>query len=162
MITNNSKIIYEKDTFQEYLGKKDHISSSDIKNFMKSPKVYHYSKYEDTKKGDEDLRHLIIGSALHESILEPHQFFENYVVSPKFDRRTKDGKIVYETFKNENKGKRMLYEDEMEMIIRMGSNALTNKSLIELSQTKKIDKGIPYMQAKTVDFLIKRDRKSVV
>ena len=36
---------YVKDSFSEYLGKKDHISASDIKNFMKSPKYYFYKKY---------------------------------------------------------------------------------------------------------------------
>jgi hypothetical protein len=132
MKTNNSEITYLKDTFQEYLGKKDHVSASDIKSFMKSPKYYYYSKYEEIKKSDEDLRHLTIGSALHESILEPHQFFENYIVSPKFDRRTKEGKTNFESWSNANKGKKILFEDEMDMIIRMGENALKNKNLIEL------------------------------
>lgn len=132
MKTNNSEIIYVKDTFQEYLGKKDHVSASDIKSFMKSPKYYHFKKYDEQKKQDEEARHFVIGSALHESILEPHQFFENYVVAPKFDRRTKEGKTNYENWVNSNQGKKILFEDEMDIIIRMGANALSNKNLIEL------------------------------
>jgi len=132
MQTNKSPISYEKDTFFEYLGKKDHVSASDIKNFMKSPRYYFYKKYEDKKTRDEEVRHFIVGSALHESILEPEQFFENYVVSPKFDRRTKDGKQSYENWKMEHEGKRILFEDEMEIIVQMGKNALKNKNLTEL------------------------------
>lgn len=132
MKTNTQHIDYVKDTFPEYLGKKDHISASDIKSFMKSPQYYFFNKYEDKKVKNEDSRHFIVGSALHESVLEPHQFFDNYVVAPKFDRRTKEGKQEFNDFQIKNKGKGVLLEEEMDMIIKMGANALKNKALIEL------------------------------
>jgi exodeoxyribonuclease VIII len=131
MKTNTQNIDYTKDTFPEYLGKKDHISASDIKSFMKSPQYYFFNKYAEKKQRNEDSRHYIIGSALHESVLEPHQFFDNYTISPKFDRRTKEGKKEYEDFVISNKNKGILFEDEMDMITKMGANALKNKSLTE-------------------------------
>ena len=39
-----NQVEYVKDTFEEYLGKKDYISASDIKNFLKSPKYYFNNK----------------------------------------------------------------------------------------------------------------------
>ena len=39
------QIEYVKDTFAEYLGKTDFYSASDIKNFLKSPKLFFYDKY---------------------------------------------------------------------------------------------------------------------
>jgi hypothetical protein len=118
------------DTFEEYLGKKDYISASDIKNFLYSPKYYYYNRYE--KKEKEDARHFAIGSAIHEIILEPHLFNQHYAVCPKVDRRTKDGKAAYENFLKENAGKTTIFEDEIDVIQGIGEEALKNKTLMEL------------------------------
>ena len=124
------EITYVKDSFTEYLGKKDHISASDIKNFMKSPKYYFYKKYQEQKK--ENQRHYVIGSAIHEAILEPSKFKDNYCIAPKFDRRTKEGKAGAEAFEIENFGKVTVFEDEMVMIKDMCESALKCDSLTEL------------------------------
>lgn len=128
----DNKINYVKDTFAEYLGKKDHISSSDIKNFLKSPKNYYFKKYQKVEKSDE--RHFAIGSALHEIIMEAHLFKSNYIVMPKVDRRTKEGKLAYESFLAEANGKTILMEDEMSMIVEMAENATNNKIFMSFLQ----------------------------
>jgi exodeoxyribonuclease VIII len=125
-----NEIKYVKDSFPEYLGKKDHISASDIKNFLKSPKYYYWNKYLKTEK--EDGRHFAIGSAIHELILEPQLFLSNYIVMPKVDRRTKDGKSQYEQFMIEAEGKTMLDSEEMIMITEMVKNATDNKTFMAL------------------------------
>jgi exodeoxyribonuclease VIII len=125
-----NQVQYVKDTFPEYLGKKDHISASDIKNFLKSPKYYYWNKYLKTEK--EDGRHFAIGSAIHELILEPQLFLSNYIVMPKVDRRTKDGKLQYEQFMIEAQGKTMLDTEEMIMITEMVKNATDNKTFMAL------------------------------
>lgn len=119
---------FVKDTFSEYLGKKDHISSSDIKNVLKSPKYYFWNKYQKVEK--EDGRHFAIGSALHELIMEPHLFKSNYIVFPKVDKRTKEGKAAYESFITEAAGKTIINEEEMEMIVQMAQNASENEILL--------------------------------
>ncbi len=124
------EIKYVKDTFSEYLGKKDHISASDIKNFMKSPKYYYWNKY--LKKEKDDGRHFAIGSALHELIMEPHLFTTNYIIAPKVDRRTKQGKIDFENFEIVAEGKTILMEDEMEIVTEMAKNATENKTFMAL------------------------------
>jgi hypothetical protein len=121
---------YVKDTFPEYLGKKDHISASDIKNFLKSPKYYYWNKY--LKKEKDEGRHFAIGSALHEMIMEPHLFNSNYIVMPKVDKRTKEGKLLYENFLIQAEGKTMLDNEEMEMITQMVTNATENKTFMSL------------------------------
>lgn len=122
--------VFSKDTFAEYLGKKDHISSSDIKNFLKSPKYYYWNKYEKTEKADE--RHFAIGSALHELILEPHLFKSNYLVMPKVDRRTKEGKSEYNSFVENSAGKTIIMQDEAEMIAKMAESASKNTTFMKL------------------------------
>jgi exodeoxyribonuclease VIII len=131
MQTNNSKIEYFKDTFPEYLGKKDYLASSDIKTFLKSPKMYYYKKYVEVKKQEPE-RHFSIGSAIHEIVLEPELFNQNYVIGPKFDKRTKEGKAGYEAFMASAEGKTVLFEDEMEMIQQIAENAMNNNILTEL------------------------------
>lgn len=130
MEDNVTEIKYVKDTFPEYLSKKDHVAASDLKNFLKSPLTYYYNRFVKVDKEDE--RHFSIGSGLHEIILEPHLFQSNYLVAPKIDRRTKEGKIQYEQFYAEAKGKTVLFEDEMEMIRQMAENALKSPTLMEL------------------------------
>jgi hypothetical protein len=124
------EINYVKDTFPEYLGKKDHVSASDIKNFLKSPKYYFWNKYNKVEK--DDGRHYVIGSALHEMIMEPHLFNSNYVVMPKVDKRTKEGKLAYENFLIEAQGKTIVNEEEMLMIVEMVKNATENKTFVSL------------------------------
>jgi len=124
---------YAKDSFQIYLSKKDFVSASDIKSFIKSPRYYYYKAFEEVRKQDDKTgRHFAIGSGLHEVILEPHQFHSNYVVAPKFDMRTTVGKQDYAEFKKTSEGKTLLFEDEFEMIVNMGEMASKNDTFVEL------------------------------
>jgi exodeoxyribonuclease VIII len=125
-----SKIDYIKDTFEEYLSKKDYVSASDLKNFLHSPKYYFYEKFQKVEK--ESKSHFRIGSALHEIILEPHYFQSNYAVCPKFDKRTKDGKAGFDLFELENEGKTIINEEEMKMISSMSLSSLRNNTFVGL------------------------------
>jgi hypothetical protein len=125
-----NKIEYVKDTFEEYLGKKDFVSASDLKTFMKSPRLYFYEKF--SKPKPEAQRHFAIGSAVHELILEPQLFNSNYLVCPKVDKRTKEGKEAFAKFSEEAQGKTILFEDEMNMIREMALNARLNPTFLEL------------------------------
>jgi exodeoxyribonuclease VIII len=127
---NNQEIKYQKDTFEEYLSNNECVSASDLKNFLHSPKYYFYEKYE--KKQKESKSHFQIGSALHELILEPELFHTNFAVSPKFDKRTKEGKAHAELFESNNIGKTVINEEDMEMIRCMAESALQNQTFIEL------------------------------
>jgi len=125
------KIEYVKDSFAEYLGIKDRISASDIKNFLASPRYFFYKKFEEEKKEATE-RHFVIGSALHELILEPEFFKNNYLVTPKFDMRTNVGKTAHAEFLESANGKVLLNIDEYELIIKMGESASENETFLEL------------------------------
>jgi hypothetical protein len=129
--THTMQTQYVKDTFAEYLGKADHVSAGDIKMFLKSPKMYYYEKYI-KEKTTENERHFAIGSAVHELILEPELFFENYIIAPKFDRRTKEGKAAFESFSESSQGKTILMVDEYNMVVEMTERVKDNHTFIEL------------------------------
>jgi exodeoxyribonuclease VIII len=123
------KIEYVEDTFEEYLGKSDHVSASDCKSFLISPKSY---KYFRDNPVTEEKTHYKIGSALHEVVLEPKLFKTNYMVFPKIDKRTTKGKEIHAMYTKKAEGKTIINQDEMDMITMAGQNALENRTLIEL------------------------------
>jgi hypothetical protein len=131
MEKTETKIDYVKDSFAEYLGKKDRVSASDLKNFLKSPKYYFHKKFEEEKK-EKTGRHFLIGSALHELILEPQCFKDNYLVAPKFDLRTTKGKESHAEFVAQSEGRVLLNIEEYEMIVKMGESATSNATFLEL------------------------------
>lgn len=56
---------------------------------------------------------LDLGSALHAAVLEPETFNQEFLVSPKFDRRTKEGKAAAADFEALAAGKTVIDEDQM-------------------------------------------------
>jgi exodeoxyribonuclease VIII len=125
-----AQVEYVKDTFAEYLSKKEHISASDIKTFLQSPAKYYYEKYIQTEKPVKS--HFSFGSAMHEMILEPHLFDSNYMVIPKVDARTTDGKKKLAEFKEKSEGKTIITEEDSQMIGEIAKNVLKNHTLTEL------------------------------
>lgn len=125
-----SVIEYVNDSFEVYLGKKDHVSASDIKNFLNSPRYYQYKKHEEVKGEQAD--HFRLGTAIHCAILEPHLFKSDYVVSPKFDGRTTIGKQQKADFEREAVGKSIIDVVEMGIISKIAENAMKNETLMEL------------------------------
>ena len=125
---NKNKVEFIKDTFDEYLSK-DSVSASDLKNFLKSPRSYFYEKNRTEPRPEK--RHFSVGSALHQYIMERENFDDNFIVSPKFDRRKKQGKLDYEEFVLKAEGKTIINDEEMDMIKQMSVNAKMNKTFME-------------------------------
>lgn len=123
---------HSKDSFPEYLSKKDFISASDIKNFLFSPKFYYFEKYENKNK--EENKTLTLGSAIHQLVLEPDEFYQNYVVSEKYDLRTKIGKEKSIEFAELNKDKTIINEEEMKTVVAIANSCKQNKSLVSILQ----------------------------
>ena len=49
-----------------------------------------------------------LGAAFHKLALEPDTFDEEYAVAPSLDRRTTDGKALWEKFVHDTMGKELL------------------------------------------------------
>lgn len=69
--------IYEIE-LDEYLGISSHVSSSGLKQILRSPS--HFRRYLNRK--EESVPHLDLGTAVHCAILEPERFHQEYIPIP--------------------------------------------------------------------------------
>lgn len=92
-------------------------SKSDLDRVRRS--LLHYKTNKDAANDNEPTTAQFIGSAFHSCLLEPEDFAARYVVAPKFDRRTKDGKAGWEAFQSENAGKLLLDQCQNDQLFDM-------------------------------------------
>lgn len=77
------------------------------------------------------------GSALHDAVLLPETFKDNYGYMPKFDKRTRTGKEGYDNYIGENPNKIFLSNDDLMKIENMKTILMGNdlvKSIYELCE----------------------------
>lgn len=91
------------------------ISKSSLELFKKSPLHYKYS-LENPK---EDTPSLLFGRAAHKYILEKEDFFNEFVIAPDIDRRTKAGKEQWAEFIAGSEGKDVISVKDFEQIQEM-------------------------------------------
>ena len=114
--------ILENISDEEY-SKIDAINYSSLKKFMVSPKHYKYSTEDQALDTKEAFN---VGRAIHHLALKKETFSDNWVVSPVCDKRTKDGKQIWEDFVKSSAGKSILLPDEFETVTNCGAALLNN------------------------------------
>lgn len=92
------------------------ISRSELFKIAKSP--LHF-KYE--MEHPKDSPSLAFGRALHKYVLEKEDFFNDFVLLPEINRRTKAGKEEYERYQIEafESGREIVTRDDMAVIMEM-------------------------------------------
>lgn len=78
-----------------------HEGIEDFLYFKENPKEETYS--------------MLLGNVVHNYILEPEYFKETYIIEPKIDKRTKEGKAAYEDFLLTSKGKTPISKEMLEI-----------------------------------------------
>lgn len=117
----------ESMTNKEYR-KREGVSRSELRTLLaQSPLHMKYAQEHKT----EDTPALLEGRAAHKLILEPDSFEEEFAVAPKCDRRTKEGKEQYETFKIESEGKDILTDESMTKISEMAAAIKQNETAVK-------------------------------
>ncbi len=118
----------------------DSISASGLKEIYKNS-VYHF-----LKRKFKESPAMKLGTAVHQAILEPHDFWNIYHVNEKIDKRTKAGKEAYQKQIEISDGKILLEHDVYEIIEAIKKDYKKNKlaqyyckGQIELSHYTKID-----------------------
>jgi hypothetical protein len=75
-----------QDTFEQYLSRKDCLSSSDIATLLRSPAEYFNPKAKPAKEPG----HFILGRAVHCAVIEPAEFMKRYEELDKEQRPNKN------------------------------------------------------------------------
>ena len=91
------------------------ISSSELKKIMITPA--HYKHWKENPQ--EDTPALLFGRAAHKYILETYDFYTEFAVAPNCDRRTKEGKEIWNKFVAESEGKDVITQEQFEQIEEM-------------------------------------------
>ena len=79
--------------FEDYLARPE-FGSGAFKAINRSPKKFHWDYIlKNEKEMSEDLD---FGKIVHSALLEPEDFKTRFIVQPKFDKRTKEGKRAYQ------------------------------------------------------------------
>lgn len=88
------------------------LSASSIKAMAKSMAHYKYA----IDHPQEDSEALLFGRAYHKYVLEPSDFSSEFMVIPKLNRRTKEGKEEYARLMLEADGRDIIDEETMQII----------------------------------------------
>jgi len=107
-------------TNKEYR-KHEGISKSQLFKITKSPLHFKHA----IENPQADTKALLFGRAAHKYILENDGFFQEFIIAPEIDRRTKAGKEEYAQFIIDSEGKDVISYDEFE-IIRHMADAIRN------------------------------------
>lgn len=92
---------------------------------------------------------MALGSALHCFLLEPMRFHSEYVVAPRFDKRTRQGKIDAEAFEAEHAGKRFVTEDVYSTIQRMAKAVWSHPAAAKEIQGAEYEQSFFWRDAET-------------
>jgi len=112
------------------------VGHSGLVRVMRSPA--HYQEY--VTHPPEPTPAMQLGTAFHTALLEPERFDQTFVVAPKFDRRTKEGKAAAEAWEAENAGKTALTVDQMAAIEKMVASVRSHVGAANL-----LASGVPEM-----------------
>lgn len=90
------------------------VSNSDLGLFLKSPAHYEFYKLGKIQKAPTKQQEF--GTAVHCAILEPWRFETDFMTTPKFDKRTKQGKAQYQSFMDQFGDKTFIDEEQLDAI----------------------------------------------
>lgn len=102
------------------------INRSALFKITESPEKFKY--YMDNP--EEPTPALLFGQLFHTMALQPEKLFEDFAVAPLVDRRTKDGKLAYSQFLNDNEGKVIIDENTLKTAQEM-CEALQRNSFVK-------------------------------
>lgn len=106
------------------------ISHSSLEVFRRWSPTFAARYVFKTEPKPEPSDEMKLGSAFHCLLLEPDNFKTEYIVSPKFDRRTKVGKAAAEDFEAAALGKAVLDADSMGAVFAMLASARNNADVM--------------------------------
>lgn len=104
------------------------VNKSTLWEMRKSPAHYKWA----LDHPSPDTPALKMGRAIHMGILQPDDFNSHYVLAQNWDRRTKEGREMYNTFVQQNADKEILTVDDYNDIVGMYESVWSDPAAKEL------------------------------
>lgn len=104
------------------------LSRSELWWFHRSAEYFKYRK----EHPSEPTAALLFGQVAHKLLLEPEDFYTDFAVAPAVDRRTKDGKTIWQAFVDDSAGKTVVDAATYEQAVEMTDIAKANPLVAEL------------------------------
>lgn len=104
----------------------DAISRSEL--FVLFSQTPMHMKYYQEHPEEKDSAAMLEGRAAHKEILEPDTFVDEFACAPQCDRRTKEGKEIYNQFLAESEGKEVLTPDVYQKVKDMAAAIRANET----------------------------------
>ena len=121
-LTNPAQLI-ENMSNDEYHARPE-FSSSQLKDMLRSGAHFH-SKHIAKEIVKEPNDAMNFGTLAHTLFLEPEKFADEFVIAPKFDKRTKAGKEEALAWEEANQGKILVNQDQVDGAERIANNLRT-------------------------------------
>ena len=115
-------------THDNYFQNTDYVSNSMLNHLSKSPEYFRFMM-DNPQPATPAMK---FGSAVHMNVLQPEKFNKCYAVSPKFDKRTKQGKVDYAEFVKNNKLKTVISEQDFELLEQMSLKLMKDETVKRL------------------------------
>lgn len=104
------------------------ISRSELWKLRESPEKFKWHRENPQPPSSA----LIFGRAVHKLLLEPETFDDEFAIMPKFDKRTKDGKIAEESFREVLSDRDIITNVDYKIASEMAEKARKNPFVQEL------------------------------
>jgi hypothetical protein len=145
-LTKNMGIsgVFENISNEDYHSRKEFISRSALMDYDKSPYTY-WAKHINPDRPKKDATpQMIMGSAFHTMILEPHLFDEIYAVMPPRVLLKDVGRETYDAFKKKaeelaNSPKIILSDDDFLLLANMKLKFQENAAAMDLIRDARIE-----------------------
>ena len=122
------------------------VNKSSLWWIRKSPA--HYKWFLEHPPADTPA--LRLGRAIHAAILQPQEYRMHYVTQPDgIDRRTKEGRALYESFRLEAEGKEILTAEEHAQVDSIAGSVMQDEKAAALLAGCKVERSIFWTDSST-------------
>lgn len=125
------------------------LSRSALWTFKKSPALYWHEYLNPDYVKPETTPAMLLGELVHNLVLEPEKFDDEFKVSPNLDRRTKQGKADWDTFLKETEGRNIITHDQFELAQMMQQRLIQNNTFMALLDNAKVEQSIYFTHDRT-------------
>lgn len=126
----------DKMNFKDYLARPE-LSASGVKNLAVSPAYFKWKK-----ENPKDTGVMRIGRCLHSAILTPEDFKKDFAQVPQCDKRTKEGRAIFEAFQILAVGKECIKFEEYNHVLAIRDSVLKSPKIVNMLSKGESEKTL--------------------